>query len=441
MDTRNDKGRAVPSGRFARLARFGGMAGGIAGRAAVAGVRQWAAGEKPTAAGLLLTPANMLKVTEELSRLRGAAMKMGQLISMDSGDFLPPELTQIMARLRADAQFMPPRQLKQVLDRAWGKGWLARFERFDVRPLAAASIGQVHRAQTRDGRDLAVKVQYPGVRTSINSDVGNVATLLKLSGLLPAELDVAPLLAEAKRQLHEEADYAREGACLTRFGVLLADAPEFVVPRLHGDLSTRDVLAMDFVAGRPVESMADAPQEVRDRIMTRLMALVLRELYGFRLMQTDPNFANYRYDEAGDRLVLLDFGATREVPQALSDDYRALMRAGLSGDLEAARRAAVAIGLFGAETPLAQQQRVIGLFETAMAPMRTPGLFDFSQNEMAASLRDDGLALAADRDFWHLPPADTLFLQRKFGGLFLLGARLKARVDMAGLMEMHLQDG
>ncbi|WP_439534333.1 ABC1 kinase family protein [Polymorphobacter sp.] len=435
--TTNDKGRAVPSGRFARLARFGGMAGGIAGRAAVAGVRQLASGERPTAAGLLLTPANALRITEELSRLRGAAMKMGQLISMDTGDFLPPELSQIMARLRADAQFMPPRQLKQVLDRAWGKTWLSRFEHFDVRPLAAASIGQVHRARTRDGRDLAIKVQYPGVRESIDSDVGNVATLLKLSGLIPASLDVAPLLAEARRQLHEEADYAREAECLARFGALLADSPDFLVPAHHPDLSGADVLAMDFLPGRPVESLADAPQALRDETMTRLMALVLRELFEFRLMQTDPNFANYRYDDRSGRLVLLDFGATRAIPEALAADYRALLRAGLAADTESARHAAIAIGLFSSDTAPDHQQRIMALFETAMAPMRGPALFDFVQTEIAASLRDDGLALAADRSLWHVPPADTLFLQRKLGGLFLLGARLKARIDMGGLLAAH----
>jgi predicted unusual protein kinase regulating ubiquinone biosynthesis (AarF/ABC1/UbiB family) len=434
MSISDDKGRAVPSGRLARLARFGGMAGGIAGRAAVAGVRQMAAGERPTAAGLLLTPANVRRVTEELSRLRGAAMKMGQLISMDTGDFLPPEVSQIMARLRSDAQFMPPRQLRQVLDRAWGPGWLSRFERFDVRPLAAASIGQVHRARTRDGRDLAVKVQYPGVRQSIDSDVDNVATLMRLSGLVPAALDVKPLLVEAKRQLHEEADYQREGECLMRFGALLADTPDFVVPTMHEDLSSADVLAMDFVSGQPVEALVDAPQAVRDSIMERLVTLSLRELFEFRLMQTDPNFANYRYDAAADRLVLLDFGATRVVPEPLAEAYRDLLRAGMAGDREVARRAAVAIGLFASDSTPEQQGRVIDMFETAMAPMRASGPMAFAALELTDGLREDGMKIAADRDFWHLPPADTLFIQRKLGGLFLLGARLKARLDVGALL-------
>ncbi len=424
----------VPRGRLARLARFGALAGGIAGRAAVQGARQWASGSRPDAAALLLTPANIGRITEELARLRGAAMKMGQLMSMDSGEFLPPELGQIMARLREDAQAMPPKQLKAVLDRNWGPGWLAKFDRYDVRPIAAASIGQVHRARLKDGRDLAVKVQYPGVRASIDSDVDNVGTLMRLSGLVPAHLDVASLLGEAKRQLHEEADYLREAGNLAEFGRLLADAPEFQVPGLEAELTTVDVLAMEFLPGRPIEALADADPPLRDRVMTAMMALVMRELFEFRLMQTDPNFANYRWNAETGRIVLLDFGATRVVPQTVADAYRQLMCAGLDGDREAAHAAALTIGLFGADTDTASQKRVIEMFETAFAPIAAGALFDFGTTDVAARLRDDGLALAQDRSFWHLPPADTLFLQRKFGGLFLLGSRLKARVDVRALM-------
>lgn len=423
---------AVPRGRVARFARFGALAGGIAGRAAVDGVRRLAAGERPDAASLLLTPGNVRRVTEQLAQLRGAAMKMGQLISMDSGDFLPAELGEIMARLCSDAQAMPPKQLKAVLDRNWGAGWLAKFARFDVRPIAAASIGQVHRATLKDGRELAVKVQYPGVRDSIDSDVDNVATLMRLSGLVPAALEVAPMLAEAKRQLHEEADYAREAECLARFGALLVGADAFVVPGLVPALSTRDVLAMDYAAGQPVEALVEAPQDVRDRVMTQLIGLVFRELFEFRLMQTDPNFANYRWD--GARIVLLDFGATRAISAEVSDRYRRLMAAGLAGDRAAARTAAVEIGFFGAGAGVAQQDRIMDLFEAAFGQVSADGMFDFAGTDMAARLKDDGLALAQDRDFWHLPPVDTLFLQRKFGGVFLLGVRLKARVDVRGMM-------
>jgi predicted unusual protein kinase regulating ubiquinone biosynthesis (AarF/ABC1/UbiB family) len=410
------------------------MAGGIAGRAALGSARALATGQRPDAAALLLSPGNIRRVTDQLADLRGAAMKMGQLISMDTGDFLPPELSEIMARLRADGQAMPPKQLRTVLDRGWGKGWLSRFARFDVRPIAAASIGQVHRAWMKDGTELAVKVQYPGVRASIDSDVDNVATLMRLSGLVPGHLDTSSMLSEAKRQLHEEADYAREADCLARFHALLADSPDFVVPRLHGELTTPDILTMDYVPGEPIEALAEAPQDVRDAAMTRLIGLVFRELFEFRLMQTDPNFANYRWNRTTGQIVLLDFGATREISPEIAARYHQLMVAGLEGDRAATRNAAVEIGFFGPDTGPDKQDRILDLFEAAFAPVKTSGTFDFSSTDIAARVKDDGLALAQDRDFWHIPPVDTLFLQRKFGGLFLLGARLKARVDVRAMM-------
>jgi predicted unusual protein kinase regulating ubiquinone biosynthesis (AarF/ABC1/UbiB family) len=387
---------------------------------------------------LLLTPANISRLTDELARMRGAAMKVGQLLSMDTGDMLPPELTAILARLRAEAHPMPPQQLKATLTAAWGADWLHRFERFDVRPIAAASIGQVHRAQTRDGRDLAIKVQYPGVRRSIDSDVDNVATLIRLSGLVPAEIDLAPMLAEAKRQLHEEADYAWEGGQLARFGALLADDPDYLVPALHADLTTPGVLAMGYVGGVAVEALAEAPQAERDHAMTLAIRLLFRELFDFRLMQTDPNFANYRYDPATRRLILLDFGATRAFPDRLTEDYRRLMRAALDDDRAAMREAAIAIGFFDAATQARHADQVVAIMAMAMAPLRRSGPFDFGDAAFMARMREAGMALGAEKDFWHVPPMDALYLQRKFGGTYLLGARLRARVDVRALLVPHL---
>ncbi|TCP38976.1 ABC1 kinase family protein [Rhodovulum marinum] len=429
---------AVPSGRLNRLARFGALTSNIAGNMALHGARQVAQGKRPKASDLLLTPANARKVADQLAHMRGAAMKVGQLISMDAGDMLPPELADIMARLRADAHYMPGGQLKKVLNDAWGEGWLKRFDKFQVRPIAAASIGQVHRAHTKDGRDLAIKVQYPGVRRSIDSDVNNVAALMRFSGVMPKELDIAPMLDEAKRQLHEEADYEREGRYMRRFGELLADAPDFVVPKLQEDLTTRDVLAMDFVEGAAIESLTDAPQEERDRVMALLIGLLFRELFEFRLMQTDPNFANYRYQPETGRVILLDFGASRDFSPEMADQFRALMRAGLSGDRDAVRRAILDIGFFAEDTAAHHQDTMLNMFEMSMEPLRQPGAFDFAQNDLAMRMRDAGMELGADRDFWHIPPMDTLFMQRKFGGIYLLASRLKARVDLRAIIEPYL---
>ncbi len=165
-------------------------------------------------------------------------MKVGQLLSMDAGDLLPPELSEILARLRADARPMPMSQLVSVLNASWGTEWEQRFQGFSFAPLAAASIGQVHLAQTKDGRQLAIKVQYPGVRKSIAGDVDNVAILLRMSGLLPKTLDIAPLIEEAKRQLQNEADYLLEATYLTRYRALLGASTEFALPEVNNDLTS-----------------------------------------------------------------------------------------------------------------------------------------------------------------------------------------------------------
>ena len=430
---------AVPSSRLGRLMRLGGLATGVAGNMLVAGAQQLAQGKRPKFSDLLLTPANALKITQQLSQMRGAAMKLGQLISMDAGDLLPPEIAAVLARLRSDAHAMPERQLRAVLTANWGAQWQQRFASFSFTPIAAASIGQVHRATTQDGRDLAIKIQYPGVRKSISSDVNNVASLLRLSGLLPKTLDIAPLLLQAKRQLREEADYEAEGAHLQRFAQLLANTPEFVVPTLHADLTTKNVLAMSFVAGVPVESITDAPQAERDRMLSLLVGLMFRELFEFGWMQTDPNFANFRYDPQSQQLILLDFGATRSFTPAFGQAYQQLMRATLAGDRDAMTQAGLVIGYFDGSTQAKHQKAVLDLFEIALEPLMVDGAFDFGSTDMATRLREAGLALGLDRDFWHIPPIEALFLHRKLGGLFLLAARLKARVNVRQLAMPYLR--
>lgn len=310
-DNGGSKASTVPRGSFARLVGLGSVAAGVGGRMLLGAGRQMAAGQRPKMSNLLLTSANAHKVTGQLAQMRGAALKIGQLMSMDTGALLPPEFTQILSRLRAEADYMPPHQVRQVLDGAWGKGWISKFFAFNVRPIAAASIGQVHRAQTKDGRDLAIKVQYPGVRQSIDSDVKNVSALLRLSGLLPKGMDIKNVLEEARAHLHEEADYVREAAHLGQFADLLANQPAYIVPRPHLDLSGADVLAMDYIDSTPIEELAAAAQPERDRVMSSLINLVLQEFFTFNMMQTDPNFGNFRYDAASQRVVLLDFGSVR----------------------------------------------------------------------------------------------------------------------------------
>ncbi|WP_300973603.1 AarF/ABC1/UbiB kinase family protein [Sphingomonas sp. LHG3406-1] len=429
----DDQGRAVPRSRFARASQFGKLAGGIAGGMLAEGARRLAAGERPSGRDLLLTPGNLSRVADRLAHLRGAAMKLGQMISLDSGDFLPPELSDILARLRSNAFHMPPAQLAQVLEGEWGKDWRRRFRRFQAHPVAAASIGQVHRAETHDGRILAIKVQYPGVAESIDADVDNVASLLRVSGLLPAGLDIAPLLAEAKAQLAREADYRREGEQLRRFGTLLEGSPDFVVPALDEEFTTARALSMTFIDSHPIEQLSSAPQQERSEAVGRIVRLVLRELFEFGTMQTDPNFANYRLATDG-RIALLDFGAAQDVPASIIEGYRTLLSAALAQDADALKEGAVAAGFLGQAVADNHAQALDRMVRVILDELHKSGDFSFGDRAFLGILREEGMRIAADKTSWHLPPSDLLFVQRKISGTALLGARLKAQVPMRKLI-------
>jgi predicted unusual protein kinase regulating ubiquinone biosynthesis (AarF/ABC1/UbiB family) len=402
------------------------------------GMRQAARGNLPRAADLVLTPANARRVAEKLSELRGAAMKVGQLLSMDAGDILPAELAAILARLRANARPMPMSEVVAVMQESFGQGWEYHFKRFSFTPMAAASIGQVHAALSQSDRQLALKIQYPGIGESIDSDVDNVAMLLKVSRLAPDGLDLHPLLQEAKRQLHEEADYLLEASHLRRFAVALEESPEFLVPGVVEDLTRKNILAMDFLEGEPVESLTTATQATRDRVVGLLLELLFRELFEFRMVQTDPNFANFLYNARTQQLGLLDFGATRRYPVAVIEAYRGLLEAALREDHAAMSESAQAIGYFKKDIHAQQRAAVMTLFILATEPARTHGCFDFGASDLAVRIRDAGMALSFDQGYWHTPPADALFLHRKLGGLYLLAARLRARIDVRMILERYL---
>jgi predicted unusual protein kinase regulating ubiquinone biosynthesis (AarF/ABC1/UbiB family) len=331
---------------------------------------------------------------------------------------------------------MPVSQLRRVLGREYGTGWQTRFAHFDLQPIAAASIGQVHRARALDGRELALKIQYPGVARSIASDVDNVAALLRLFKLLPLELDVGAIAAEAKRQLAQEADYLQEARFLERYALLVADEPALVVPRVHRDLTTARVMAMDFVEGVPLETLPalEISQAQRDAVGTLLERLLFRELFEFRVMQTDPNFANYLYQPDSGRVVLLDFGATQTFSATFVAHYARITRAVIAGDLDAVARHAVAIGYLAADDPPARVRAAVEVIQLVCEPLRHRGRYDFAASGLAARARALGIELAFRRGLLRAPPVETMFLHRKLAGSFLLLARIGARVDARALV-------
>lgn len=419
----------IPQTRLGRFARIGMAAGGLAAGAVAQGLKRMAQGEAPDFRGALLSGASATRLAERLSKLRGAAMKIGQLVSMQGDDLLPPEFAQALSVLRSQAASMPPEQLRRVLGREYGKGWERRFTRFDAEPLAAASIGQVHRATTPDGRELALKIQYPGVARSITSDVDNVATLLRLFNLLPIDLDVSGLVAEAKRQLMQEADYLAEADFLEHYRRLVSDEPRLLVPRVHRDLTTTRILAMDYVEAEPLDVLAERPQTERNAVGDVFERLLFRELFEFRVMQTDPNFANYQYQGASGRLVLLDFGATRHFEPAFVAHYARISRAIMAGDHEAIVREAIGIGYLVPDDPPEAQAAIIEMGLLACEPLCHVGRYDFHASDLPSRLRRLGLDLALRQRLLRPPPPETMFLHRKLVGSFLLLARLGAQVD------------
>ena len=432
------KSVSVPHTRVSRFGHIGVMAGGIAGNMIAQGLIQLGKGQQPSLRDLMLTPKNINRLTNQLAKLRGAAMKIGQLISMDTGDFLPPDLSLIMARLRENADSMPPKQLKKVLNAEWPKNWLNDFESFDVHPIAAASIGQVHRAQLKDGRKLAIKVQYPGVKESIDSDIENAAVLIKLSGLLPNGFVLEPYLNEAKQQLHMETDYIVEAHNLKKFDSLLGGSQKFIIPKVYNNWSTPNILAMDYLEGISIEDSVSLPQLERNKIGQNLIDLTLSELFIFGVMQTDPNFANYRYQLDSQKIALLDFGATRDISLKTMELYRRLLCAGLSFDDTTLMEIAQEIGFFDATTSINQRKTILGMMQLIFEALNAKGQISFGDHAIPKQLQVEAFELIKDQFTPPPLPIEVLLMQRKFGGIFLLCAHIGAFVDITNSLAQHV---
>ncbi|YCO01748.1 ABC1 kinase family protein [Vibrio sp. VNB-15] len=433
------KERSLPTHRISRFSKFASLATRVAGNVIAEGTKQIAKGNRPKAKDLLLTPQNIARLTDQLAHLRGAAMKLGQMLSMDAGDVLEPELADILSRLRSNADPMPAKQLNGVMEGSLGANWKTEFLSFNFKPIASASIGQVHQAYSDAGDNLAVKVQYPGIRKSIDSDVDNVGTLLKVVGLIPESVDYKGLLEEAKKQLHDEADYAREAQFAIRYHDALKEHPHFVVPKIHTESCSDSVLAMEFIDGCPIEQIEHYDHSTRDFVMHSLLELLFRELFEFKMVQTDPNFANYLYIEDTRQIGLLDFGATREYSERFSTGYRQAFASVVNNDEQGLNDALERIGFFSQTILPAQRQAILDLVKMACEPMLVDEPYDFRASGLAQKLREAGTILSLEQEYWHTPPADALFLHRKIGGMYLLAARIGAKVNIRQLVSPYLQ--
>ncbi|MEM7358780.1 MAG: AarF/ABC1/UbiB kinase family protein [Pseudomonadota bacterium] len=427
--------KAVPKSRINRFSRVAKMVSGVAGGMLAEGARQISEGKRPKMSDMVLTPGNAQRVAKQLAAMRGAAMKVGQLLSMETDALLPEELTTILAQLRDNALSMPRSQLNQAMVDSFGEKWQDQFKDFDYQPLAAASIGQVHQAVTLDDEDIVLKIQYPGVVDSIDSDVDNIAWVLRISNLLPAHMEIDDLLEDAKKQLHEEADYILEGQHLAAFYQTLVEDDRYLVPWYYEQLSTDTVLAMEYLEGEPIESVEDLAQPERNQLMGNLLELVFKELFELRLMQTDPNFANYRYQRDTQQIVLLDFGATRSFKQQFVMDYKRLIRAVIAKDDDQVIAAADRLGYKASAASEEYRRFLVEVFYIALEPFVLDEDFDFANSALSERLSELSDRAYNFKEFWQTPPTDILYLHRKLGGMFLLATRMRADVNCHALVK------
>lgn len=379
-------------------------------------------------------------IARTLGDMKGAVMKVGQVFSQYR-DLLPPELTDALATLQKDAPPQPFANLLPRLQAAFGSDWRQSFQWIDEVPMASASMAQVHRARTPDGREVVIKVQYPGIDRAIDSDLKQLQLAFKLARVLPMRRDLLDrLFEEIRDSLAQELDYRIEANTLIAFRRFHAHHEGVIIPEVIPELSSAHVLTLSYEPGIPLAEAAERlPQAIRNQIGARLFKTLGAQLFQWGRLHCDPHPGNFAVREDGS-VILYDFGCTKTFPEALKAPYRALCQAALAGDehaVEAEMRA------LGARDTTQAPRLPDGFYEPwlalAQACLNSDTAVDFATYPLAEQAITLGRqSLGQWRAFQPVP--DLVLINRSLGGhywnLRQLGAQLSTRPLMQAVLSL-----
>ena len=403
--------------------------------------------ERAEAAERERTAALVQELVEQLGRMRGAAMKVGQMLSMVEFDGLPEdqqrELQQKLSALRDGVPPVPFARVEKLLRTELG-GPLSRvFSDFDERAFAAASIGQVHRAHTVDGAEVAVKVQYPGVAEAVDTDLRNAMLLVPLVRRLAPGLDGRALGSEISERIREELDYELEAQNQRRIERLLRGHPFIHVPHVHTELSTRRVLVSEYVDGARFEVVRRAEQPSRDRFGEIVFRFFFGLLYRDRIALGDPHPGNYLQRPDG-RVSFLDFGLLRDVSAERVTAEVAIAAAARDEDPDGLKAALVAGGyLPSARADSVGAEFALRLMRPAIGWYAVPGhqrLTESGRERQADRERPDSDQRAAIKhqvNQFTVPP-DAVLIRRMHGFVAVVLHNLRAGADWGAIAAEYL---
>lgn len=419
---------AVPSSRMSRLYHYTTLGASLGFNALSDSTKRILNGPTSGSSSGFLSPRNSDLLVKKLSRMRGAALKLGQMISFQD-EQLPAPIRDVLQRVQDSADYMPAYQLNAVMNGEFGSNWRGLFSNFDDIPIAAASIGQVHRAVLLDGRQVAVKVQYPGVANSISSDLRNLSLLLTATRLLPKGLYLDKTIENARTELGWECDYIREAENTRKFRTLLGENQKFQVPEVIDECSGKLVLTTEFLHGIGIAKTETYSQDLRNHLGSELMRLCLEELATFKFMQTDPNWTNFLYNSSTKRIELLDFGACRAFDDTFIDRYCRLLVAAARSDRQELEKLSKDLGyLTGAESSTMVDAHISSIL-TLSEPfsLSSPNvLYDFKDQTITDRVKSYIPVMLRER--LAPPPEETYSLHRRLSGHFLLCARLRSQI-------------